>query len=247
MHNFIDKFKRYFWFSKEEMKGLLLVVAVFAFVFSIGDWIDGAPAYEIARSLAVSLVIVFVSVLVHQTGQRLYAVHRGLKIETQVWWYGVMICLILGILSRGKLMFFAGTGIWLHHIAKQRIGFFRYGRNVDEFAWIAFCGPLANIIFATVVKNIQLYFTFIPINPVIADKIFFFNWLYAGINLLPIPPLDGSRFFFMSRLWYAFIAGTILGYLFLITAGIYSYIFALLIGGATWLVFYIFFERAWKR
>lgn len=244
MRNYIDKLRRYFWFSREELKGLALVIAVFAFVFSLSEWIDGGSSvYEIGRSLAVSLVIVAVSVMVHQAGQRLVGIARGFKVETKVWWYGLLICLALGVMSRGKLMFFAATGMWVHHLAVHRLGMFRYGPNVEAMAWIAFAGPAANILFATIVKNIQMYLTFIPLNPEIAEKIFFFNWLFAGINLLPIPPLDGSRLFFMSRLWYAFIAGTIIGYLFLITVGVYSYWLALLIGGATWLIFYIFFER----
>jgi len=248
MRSYWDKVRRYFWFSKEEFKGILLVVLVFGFVFSMQDWFGkGVALPEIVRSIGIGLVIAAVSVFVMEAGHRFAALYIGFKVETKIWWYGLMITLILGILSGGRLVWLGATGIWIHHLAVHRLGAFRYGPNTEPFAWIAAAGPLANIILATVVKNIELYVPVIQANPVIAQKIFFFNWLLAGLNLLPIPPLAGSRLFFYSRLWYAFIAGSVIGYLFLTAFQIYSYIFALAIGGLAWLVFYIFFERVWGK
>jgi len=66
--------------------------------------------------------------------------------------------------------------------------------------------------------------------------------IYALCNLLPIPPLDGSRILFWSRLFYVFLFGSIAGYLVLVKLGIFSYIWALLIGGLAWLYFLVYHE-----
>ena len=243
---YFDTLRRYFWPSKEEIKGLAIVVLVFAFIFSFREW--GEETFDLFVGLANlfrAIIIVAIAVFIHEAGQRLAAIKVGLKTEVRVWWYGLMAALILAFISRGKLMFFAATGMWIHHLAVHRLGSFRYGPNVQGFGVIALMGPVANILAATFVKFLQVNLHIIPMTSVFVQKFFFFSWLYAVLNLLPIPPLDGSRLLFYSRLTYAFVFGAIAGYLVLYSLGIYSYILALIIGGVVWLLFYLLFESEW--
>ena len=245
---YLDTVRRYFWFSKEELKGLAMVVFVFAFIFSFREW--GVETFDFfvgLGNLFRAVIIVALGVFIHEAGQRLAAIKVGFKTEVRVWWYGLMAALILCFISGGKLMFFAATGMWIHHMAVHRLGYFRYGPNVQAFGVIALMGPIANILVATLVKFLQVNLHLIPVGSVFAQKFFLFSWLFAVLNLLPIPPLDGSRLLFYSRLTYAFVFGAIAGYLVLYSIGIYSYIFALMIGGLVWLLFYIFFEREWWK
>jgi Zn-dependent protease len=79
------------------------------------------------------------------------------------------------------------------------------------------------------------------------NKLFIFNLAFAVWNLLPIPPLDGSKLFFHSRLTFAFIFGSVLGYTVLAGFGVYSWILGLIIGGIIWLLYYVSFEvGAWN-
>ncbi len=243
---YIDTIKRYFWFSGRELRGLAVVVLVFAFIFSFREW--GAERFDVITGLGIffmAVIIVALVMFIHETGQRLSALKFGLETEVRVWGYGLLAALILCFISRGKLMFFAATGMWIHHMAVHRLGHFRYGPNVQAFGAVAMMGPLANIAAATFVKFLQVNLHLIPAGSVFVQKFFFFSWLFAVLNLLPIPPLDGSRLLFWSRLTFAFVFGAIAGYLVLYSIGIYSYILALIIGGAVWLGFYVFFERKW--
>ncbi len=245
---YFDTIKRYFWFSKEELKSLAIVVLVFAFIFSFREW--GEETFDFLfgiKNFLIAVVIVGLGIFIHEAGQRLSALKVGFKTEVRVWWYGLLAALILCFITNGKLTLFAATGMWIHHLAVHRLGRFRYGPNVQAFGVIALMGPMANILAATLVKFMQVNLHLIPLDSVFAQKFFFFNWLFALLNLLPIPPLDGSRLLFYSRLTYAFIFGTIGGYLLLYSAGIYSYILALIIGGAVWLLFYVFFESKWWK
>jgi Zn-dependent protease len=243
-----DTVRRYFWFSGRELRSLAIVVLAFAFIFSFNEW--GYEKFDFLIGVGnffMAIIVVALAVFIHEAGQRLAALKVGLKTEVRIWWYGLLAALILVFISRGKLMFFAATGMWIHHMAVHRLGHFRYGPNVQAFGVIALMGPVANIIAATFVKFLQVNLHLIPMESVFVQKFFFFSWLFAVLNLLPIPPLDGSRLLFYSRLTYAFIFGAIAGYLVLYSLGIYSYVLALVIGGAVWLLFYVFFERKWWK
>lgn len=245
----IDRIKRYFWFSSEELKSFIIICLVFAFMMSFNEW--GVERFEVLygiKNFIIALIIVTISVFVCEAGHRIAGLIVGFKVESKLWWPGLLMAVALLLLSNGKLKIYVGFGIFIHHLAAHRLGKFRYGLNVKALGMIALAGPLACVLFGGLVKTIQLYLTWLPLNVAIVDKIFFFNMIFAAISLLPIPPLAGSRLLFYSRLWYAFIAGTVLGYAFLIAfLGIYSYIWALLIGGATWLAFYVFFESGWWK
>jgi hypothetical protein len=244
----IDRIKRYFWFSHDELKNFVIICLVFAFMMSFNEWgIDHFDLLYGIKNFIIALVIVTISVFVCEAGHRLAALVIGFKVESKMWWPGLIIALIILLISGGKIYWvYAGFGIFIHHMAAHRLGKFRYGLNVKALGWIAIAGPIACVLFGGLIKNIQLYLTWIPINAGIADKIFSFNMIFAAISLLPIPPLAGSRLLFFSRLWYAFIAGTIFSYAILIRVfDKYSYIWALVIGIATWLIFYIFFEKGW--
>ncbi len=88
----------------------------------------------------------------------------------------------------------------------------------------------------------------VPMDNVFFNKLFLINWAIAAYSLIPIPPLDGSRVFFASRLTLMFLFGCIGGYVLLILLfGIYSYIWALVIGISVWFIYYSTFERkAWR-
>jgi len=79
---------------------------------------------------------------------------------------------------------------------------------------------------------------------VLFNSIFIFNLAYAVGQMLPIPPLDGHYLVFASRLWYAFLFGTIVTYVLLaLLVSVYSWIFAVIAGGLIWLIFYTTFEK----
>jgi Zn-dependent protease len=241
-----DKIKRYYKFSDEELKALIITIAVIAFIVSFRNW---GPGHEFQfftglKNLFISLILVAIVVLVHDAGQRIAALDAGFLLEYKLWWYGILIGIILIIISNGKLWFLAPGGVFIHHMATHRMGFFRYGTTKKAIGMIALAGPIANILFGSFFKTIALWTPFVSVDNVFIDKIFIYSWAFAAFNLLPIPPLDGSRVFNYSRMVYAFIFGSIAGYAILIAIlGIYSFIWALIIGIIIWLLYYILFER----
>jgi len=243
--NFVDKIKRYFWFQKDELSGFLITVFVVAFIFSFTDW--GTDKFDVVvgiSNLSVAVFIVAISIFVHHAVQRLVALWYGFRAEHILWWQGLTVSSLLAIFSNGKIKLLPGSALMIHHLPIHRLGAYRYGPGLKAFSTISALGPFANLVFSTIVRVIGD--VFFP-NNVFFLKLYSFNLLFAAYNLLPIPPLDGSRIFYESRLMYVFVFCAILGYVILdLVVGLRSYILALVIGVISWFVFYYYFERAWS-
>ena len=86
-------------------------------------------------------------------------------------------------------------------------------------------------------------------NPLI-DKLIIFNIAYALCSLLPIPPLDGSRIFYGSRMFYVFLTSFAIIISLLLFSGIgigISLLLSFFAGIVFWISYYILFEnRAWR-
>ena len=241
-----DKTKRYYKYSVDELKGLIISILVLAFIVSFKEWGYGDNFNAIVglKNLFIAIILITITILIHDGAQRISALHSGFRIEYKMWWYGLLIGLILVFISKGNIWFLAPGGILFHHMATHRLGFFRYGVNIRSVGLITLIGPIANIIFATLIKVSQVNLHLFSVDNIILNKIFLINWVFAVWNLLPIPPLDGVKVFQFSRLTYVALFGFIAGYVALIKfLGVYSYIIALAVAAVVWFAYYIGFER----
>ena len=240
-HNIKQYFKSHGKFTKDELKAIIITIAVLTFVVAYND---GAKTFELShwlKNLVIMLVIVTASVFVKQYGYKISAAIGGFKTDYQVWWYGAIAAIIITILSRGHIWLLIPGAIVFQHLTVNRLGFFRYGANVRAMSMMALGSNLALIVFGGIFKTLDIWIS-AGTNPII-DKLFLFTIFYAAWSLVPIPPLDGSKMVFESRLIYSFVFGSFAGYAILVALGIYSYIWGLVIGGVVWLVYYIVFEK----
>lgn len=243
--NFRNVLQKYFWPDRAELRSFIIVIFILALIISFDNWGYGDifDAYIGMNNFALAVLLVFVSVGIHHAAQRVVGIYYGYRVEQRLWWYGILLGIILAIFSQGKWLFLAATGTFIHQVPIQKLGRHPFNPDIERYTTVCLAGPLANILLAGFIKTLNVWF---GLTADFITPIFNFNMLYAIYSLLPIPPLDGSRVFFNSRLTYAFIMGTIVSYFFLIIfLHIYSYIFALVFGGIVWLTFYIMFEREW--
>ncbi len=244
LHDLRDKFRHYGRFSNDEIKAIVITILVLSFVIGFND---GAKAFVLSswlRNFLFVLLIVTASVLIKQFGYRIGALMAGFKPEYQLWWYGIAVSLVITILSRGRVWLLIPGSIMVHHLTIHRLGFFRYGSNVKAISMIALASNLSLVFLGGFFKTLDVWFLS-GSNPYI-DKLFIFTLAYAAWSLVPIPPLDGSKLFFESRLIYSFVFGCFAGYAILVALGVFSYIFAIVIGIFVWITYYIVFERtAW--
>lgn len=242
----VSKIKKYYKFSPKEVRSIIITISVLSFIVSFGNW---GPGEEVNLgygflNLFNAILIVTLSFLVHLSAKKIAALQVGYRAEYDLWsfglLFGLMIVFVSTALGKPVWILFAG-GVMLQHISGHRLGFFRYGLNYYEAGWISMAGPLASIFLAVIFKAISIVTT----NPLIETAIVF-NLLFALYNSLPIPPLDGSRMFFGSRMVYA------LSFFFIVAAVILLWINipiwialigAVLIAIIGWILYYIFIEK----
>lgn len=241
-NNELDKIKKYALLSLKETKELLIVIAVFALIASFNQWGETQfSAVEGITNYVLALFIVGSAVVAHHAAQRILSVYYGFKPHHEIWWPGIIFSVLLVILTQGKIQLFVATGITLSMLYQHRIGKVRYGIGIQQHATIALTGIVANVLLAGTAKTLELW---LLISPSMAQNVFAFNMWFAALNMLPIPPLDGSRILYASRLRYVFVIAAIIAYIaFAFFLDFYSYILAIIIGILAWLVYYLFFEK----
>lgn len=241
-----DKIKRHYKFTTYELKGLIICILAVAFIVSFKEW--GTERFDLAAglyNLINSALIVALSVLIHDAGQRIWGLAIGYRIEFRMWSFGLIAALSLAFLSNGSLWLIIPSGFMLHHLAGHRLGWFRYDINYFAQAMIALAGSLSTLALVIMLKIIMAFSS-----SALLEKALIFNVVYLITSLLPIPPLDGSKIYFGSRMLYAFVlpALAVAAIMMIVKIPILlSLVISLLVGIILWLAYYISFERKiWK-
>jgi Zn-dependent protease len=243
--NLKDKIKKYYKFSPSEINGLIISILVLAFIVSFREWGRGD---QINLGLGLfnlfnAVLLVTLTMLVRESAHRIVALHIGLRAEYKMWTWGLLLGLVFAFISNGQIWMLLPGGILVHHMAGHRLGWFRYGLGYFPMGIISLFAPIANILLVIIFKIINH-----SINSPLIDKIIVLNIALAVWTMLPIPPMDGCRIFFASRLLYIFsffsiiAASALLHPYFNINVWL-AVIGAILIGVLGWLIYYLFLER----
>ncbi len=178
-----------FYFDKREVEELLISAAVAAFVFSFRELLHA----DYYGALSVSLAV-FLGFVLHESAHKITAIKYGNYARFVMWKEGLAIALLLAFVTLGKFVFLAPGAVM--------IGTLRGTLSSRENAVISAAGPMTNILIAAACYLLAL---FIPIQ--MLRLIVVINGYIAFFNLLPIPPLDGSKIIWYSIVvWIALMA-----------------------------------------
>ena len=202
-------------FTWNEIWRICLAVLVLGFLFSFGDnyssW--GAVIFNFLR---ITVLIGFGFVF-HELGHKVVAQMLGADAYFQLWDKGLILSIIVGLVTYGKLIFFAPGYVLIR--AGKRFGFSR-DLTLDDEAFISLAGPVTNLVIAFGIKILS---PFLPVT--VWSLIVSINAWLALFNLLPFPPLDGSKVFFWNRTIWLVVFLFALGALFLLP--FINFVFAL--------------------
>ncbi len=180
-----------------EMKELAISALVLAVAFSVAlnGGLSGIERLNVII-VAASLVTVSLGFLLHELGHRFTARRFGCYAEYRMWSIGLALALLFSFLgfvfaAPGAVMIHARADLWGRSagISRKREGI------------ISLSGPAINV--ALAVLFVLLSFAFPAYASILRFGASVNIWL-ALFNILPIPPLDGSKVFgWDRRIWLA--------------------------------------------
>jgi Zn-dependent protease len=171
-------------FSKNEVRDIVISVLAITIIFSYPNF-SMFPTY---------LAVVVIAFLFHELGHRTIARRFGAVAFYKMWVEGLILGLALMFMKPyGFIPFVAPGAVVIYPFRFARWGYRKVNLTQIEMGIISFVGPAINLVFAFVFRLIpgNIFFLISSVNA----------WL-AMFNLLPIPPLDGSKILrWKTSLW----------------------------------------------
>jgi Zn-dependent protease len=94
----------------------------------------------------------------------------------------------------GAVMIMLGGFGWAKPVPVNPYGLYRSRNSTTGFAFVALAGPASNLFLAALCAiPLRLHLIPIPLVSGLVDDFIWINIVLAMFNLIPIPPLDGSR------------------------------------------------------
>ncbi|MEK6909812.1 MAG: site-2 protease family protein [Candidatus Aenigmatarchaeota archaeon] len=167
-------------FTKGEIRDIIISVIALIIIFSWKPF----PNFGINLALVPYFaVIVIVAFLLHEMAHKAMARKFKMVAFYKMWPQGLLFGLIFMILG---LKFVAPGAVVVHPYRFGRWGFRRPAPEIasGEMGLIALAGPATNLFFSIL---------FSLFNGFLFEQLTFINAWLALFNLLPVPPLDGSK------------------------------------------------------
>lgn len=186
--------------SNEEKKHLLMAVGALTLAFTL---LLRDSGFHIATIIILAFIAVCTAFLFHEFGHKIVAQRYGCWAEFRAMPFGLFLAVISGLIG---FLIAAPGAVYI----KGRL-------TKEENGKVSAAGPIMNI---TVVSFLMPFLFLLP--DLIAEiwtliwMICFLNVWIGGFNMIPFPPLDGSKIWRWNKGVYIFM-GIILGiYLFIL-------------------------------
>ena len=156
-----------------------------AFAFILGK--SFLNLEEFSSFLPISFIAVGTAFIFHELAHRQVAKHFGCHAEFRAWKLGLIASIALPLLTMGRFLFAAPGAVYIYgpHVTRKQNGL------------ISLAGPATNIVTAVLFFSFLIYSSFfISFDPYVLkliSTVVQINLFLAFFNLIPFPPLDGSK------------------------------------------------------
>jgi Zn-dependent protease len=161
-------------FSQREIKEIAISTVVLAFAFG-----------GVARFFE-ALFVVGIGFLAHELiGHKLFAQRLGAHAEYRMWPLGLLLALLGSLIG---FVFAAPGAVYFSPVVRGPFAFTVHRFTKKDVGIVSLAGPAVNIVLGLAFFGLSLY--------ALHDLFVFaayISFFMAFFNLLPIPPLDGSK------------------------------------------------------
>lgn len=164
-------------FSDEEKKHLLMAIGALTLAFTLFLRGSKFPIYTI---IGLSFVAVVTGFLLHEFGHKIVAQRYGCWAEFRAWTFGLLMAVFSGLMG---FLFAAPGAVYIRgHLTEEQNG------------RVSAAGPIMNITVASILLPVLFFF------PILIEELWVLFWMICylnvwigGFNMIPFPPLDGSK------------------------------------------------------
>jgi Zn-dependent protease len=170
---------------------IAVIVLTIAFTLMINGGLHAASPKTFELEILIGFSVTITAFLMHEMAHRTVARRLGAVAFFKLWPVGILMALITSVFG----FIFAAPG------AVQFAGLY----DRDSEGKIALAGPSTNIFIGSIAF---LAFKFAPLGVVASTILLWVAWLnlwFALFNLIPFPPLDGSKVFYWNSKLFAAI------------------------------------------
>jgi len=190
-------------FTKEEIKEITISTVVLSLAFSIAFL--GIENLSL-ESFLLSLFVVGGAFVAHELlGHKLFAQKFGASAEYRMWPMGLLFALVSSFFG---FVFAAPGAVYFSPVVRGRFAFTVHRLTKKEIGIIALAGPAVNIALGAIFFGLSFF--------ALRETFLFgayISFFLGFFNLLPLPPLDGSKVMAWSiPAWAVAIALAGLGY-----------------------------------
>lgn len=193
----------FFSFTKKEIKDIIYSTLALGFIFSIGQGgVFGAirdPVGYLSGAILIT-IIVGLSFIPHELMHKFTAMRYRAYAQYEMWKTGLLFALALAIITNGRFIFAAPGAVVIYTRYRDAYGTHNIRLTRRQNGFISSAGVIANLVIAGI-------FLLVAPGNALARSIIHINAFLAMFNLLPIPPLDGSKVMWWSiPVWAALFA-----------------------------------------
>lgn len=183
--------------EKDEIKDLLISALIIAFVFSYQGL---GRLWESVVLFPLAIVVVSLGFVFHELGHKFTAQHFGAVAKFKMWAHGLLFAVVIAIASNGTFVFAAPGAVYIF----PKIDL--WGRikelSKKENGIISVSGPIANMILSLIGFVFLLFYP--GLEWILVSLISINLWL-GLFNMIPFPPLDGSKIFAWNKIVWALL------------------------------------------
>jgi Zn-dependent protease len=177
-------------FDRDEVIQIVISMLVVAVAFSMGDLLAG----NFASAFPLVLVGVGTGFVFHELAHKFVAMHYGALARFEAWESGLVLALVLAFASGGAFTFAAPGAVYIYSPG--------LGKKANGI--ISAAGAATNLVVGLLF--VALWFA-IPDAGLAGIAIYaaMINFFLGAFNMLPVPPLDGSKVFAWNAGVWAFL------------------------------------------